>query len=54
MIFADAGLASKDRVELAKQAYEMALNGSREIASIAAKAGETFSPSPSLLEGQRQ
>ncbi|AXA43798.1 MULTISPECIES: hypothetical protein [Rhizobium] len=52
MIFAD--LAGKDRAELAKQAYEMALNGSREIASIAAKAGETFSPSPSLLEGQRQ
>ncbi|KAB1083930.1 phasin family protein [Neorhizobium galegae] len=37
-MFADADLACKDRTELAKQAYEMALNGSREIASVAAKA----------------
>ncbi len=39
-MFADAGLAGKDRAELAKQAYEMALNGSREITKMASKASE--------------
>ncbi|WP_392713725.1 phasin family protein [Rhizobium ruizarguesonis] len=40
MMFADAGLAGKDRAELAKQAYELALNGSREITKMASKASE--------------
>jgi propionate CoA-transferase len=40
MMFADATLAPTHRAELAQQAYEMALNGSREITSMAAKASE--------------
>ncbi|MDI5930160.1 hypothetical protein ELI49_36535 [Rhizobium ruizarguesonis] len=40
MMFADATLAPKHRAELAKQAYEMALNGSREITSMAAAASD--------------
>jgi propionate CoA-transferase len=39
-MFADADLAGKDRAELARQAYEMALTGSREITSMAGKASE--------------
>ncbi|WP_244915140.1 malonate decarboxylase subunit alpha [Rhizobium sullae] len=40
MMFEDAALAPKERSELAKQAYEVALNGSREITSMAVKASE--------------
>ncbi|WP_246724795.1 CoA-transferase [Rhizobium leguminosarum] len=40
MVFEDAALAPKERSELAKQAYEVALNGSREITSMAVKASE--------------
>lgn len=39
-MFSDAEIAGKDRAELARQAYEAALNGSREITSMASKAGE--------------
>ncbi|MGR9377194.1 hypothetical protein [Rhizobium leguminosarum] len=40
MMFTDAALVPNERAELAQQAYEMALNGSREITSMAAKASE--------------
>ncbi|CAK10342.1 MULTISPECIES: hypothetical protein [Rhizobium] len=40
MMFEDAALAPKERGELAKQAYEVALIGSREITSMAVKASE--------------
>jgi len=39
-IFSEAEITGKDRAELARQAYEVALNGSREITSMASKAGE--------------